>query len=296
MTTWTQWFTNLDDRVISTAILAVLLYVAVRLLEWGARQGIKDDRRRYTVNKVIRYGALSIFFISVTGIWAQRLQGFLLIMGATGAGLAIALSPVIVSMAGWILIIWTRLYQVGDRIQLGGVMGDVVDIGIIRTTLLEIGNWVDGDQMTGRIVTVTNAAVFKDPCFNYTQGSPFIWDEFMIPIAYGPAWTRAQTAILDTLNGYASETEQAARTAMNNLPGVALVGLPDVRPQTYITLTEHWMACRIRYVVEARIRRTVKHRLQTAVLSRLATENIEIASPALTVVKYPAERTWKEST
>lgn len=287
MTPWTQWFTNLDDRVISTAILAVVLYVAVRLLEWGAQQGIKDDRRRYTVNKVIRYGALSIFFISVTGIWAQRLQGFLLIMGATGAGLAIALSPVIVSMAGWILIIWTRLYQVGDRVQLGGVMGDVVDIGIIRTTLLEIGNWVDGDQMTGRIVTVTNSAVFKDPCFNYTQGSPFIWDEFMIPIAYGPAWKRAQAAILDTLNGYASETEEAARTAMNNLPGVALVGLPDVRPQAYITLTEHWMACRIRYVVEARVRRTVKHRLQTAVLSRLATENIEIASPALTVVKYP---------
>lgn len=294
MITWTQWLNQLDDRVISTAILAVVLYVAIRLLEWGAKQGIKDDRRRYTANKVIRYAALSIFFVSVTGIWAQRLQGFLLVMGATGAGLAIALAPVIVSMAGWILIIWTRLYQVGDRIQLGGVTGDVVDIGIVRTTLLEIGNWVDGDQLTGRIVTVANGAVFKDPCFNYTQGSPFIWDEFMIPISYGPTWKRAQSVILDALNGYAAETEENARRAMNNLPGVALVGLPDVRPQAYITLTEHWVSCRIRYVVEARVRRSVKHRLQTAALSRLASENIEIASPALTVVKYPAERTWKE--
>lgn len=284
----------IDERIVYTAILALLLYVGMRSLEWATERGIKDDRRRYTVGKVVRYGALAVFLVVSTSIWAQRLQGFILIMGATGAGLAIALSPVIVSVAGWMLILWGRLYQVSDRIQLGGIIGDVVDIGIVRTTLLEIGNWVDGDQLTGRVVTVANAAVFKDPLFNYTQASPYIWDEFMIPIGYGPNWRRAQSVILDALADYATETEGVARMTLKDLPGMGLVGMPEVLPQVYITLTEHYVACRVRYVVNARTRRVVKHRLQTQALHRLAAEGIEIASPSLTIVRYPAERHWRE--
>lgn len=107
-------------------------------------------------------------------IWAQRLQGLLLVLGATGAWLAIALDLIIVSMADWALIISSNLYKVGDHVQLGGVIGDVTDVGILRTSLLEIGNWVQADQQSGRVVALSNTAVFKDPVFNYTQGAPYI--------------------------------------------------------------------------------------------------------------------------
>jgi small-conductance mechanosensitive channel len=74
----------------------------------------------------------------------------------------------------------------GDRIQLNEVIGDVIDIGIIKTSLLEIGNWVQADQMPGLVVAVASSAVFKDPVFYYTQDAPYIWDEFIVPLSHGP--------------------------------------------------------------------------------------------------------------
>lgn len=161
---------DVDERLIYTAVLIVFLVAAVRLGEWAAQRAVVDEHWRYTIRKLIRYSAASMLLFTALGIGAQRLQGLLLVLGATGAGLAIALAPVIVSVAGWALIISSKLYKVGDRVQLGGVIGDVTDVGIIRTSLLEIGNWVQVDQLTGRVVAISNAAVFKDPAFNYTQG------------------------------------------------------------------------------------------------------------------------------
>jgi len=293
---WSSWLRGLDERIFSTAILGVALYVSVQLAEWAIQRTLSDERWRYTVRKAIRYTAAGIFGLSVVGIWAQRLQGMLLVLGATGAGLAIALAPVIVSMAGWVLITSSNLFKVGDRIQLGGVVGDVIDIGIIRTSLLEIGNWVDADQLSGRVVALSNAAVFKDPVFNYTQGAPYIWDEFTVPIAYGPHWERAQSTILAAVEDYTTEIAGPAKAMLQQLPGMSLIGSPETQAQVYVSLTEHWVACTLRYVVHARSRRKVKHQLQVKTLKALAAGGIEIASPALTLVRYPAERTWKEET
>lgn len=291
-----SWAEDVDDRLIYTAVLILILITAVRIGEWAAQRAVVDEHWRYTIRKLIRYSAASMFLFTALGIWAQRLQGLLLVLGATGAGLAIALAPVIVSMAGWALIISSKLYKVGDRVQLGGVIGDVTDVGIIRTSLLEIGNWVQADQLTGRVVAVSNAAVFKDPVFNYTQGAPYIWDEFTVPIAYGPRWEEAQSIIIEAVANYTSEVTEPAKIALQRLPGLSLIGSPETQTQVYVSLTEHWVACTLRYVVQARSRRTVKHRLQVEALKALASAGIGIASPGLTLVRYPEERTWKGQT
>ncbi len=291
---WVPWMKEVDERLIYTAVLIVAFVIAIRVGEWAAQRTVTDEHWRYTIRKLIRYTAIGIFLVSTLGIWAQRLQGLLLILGATGAGFAIALAPVIVSMAGWVLIISSNLYKVGDRVQLGGVIGDVTDVGILRTSLLEIGNWVQADQLSGRVVAVSNSAVFKDPVFNYTQGAPYIWDEFTVPIAYGPHWEQAQPTILAAVADYTNEVAEPAKAALQHLPGMSLIGSPDTHTQVYVSLTEHWVAHTLRYVVHARSRRAVKHRLQVQTLKALAGAGITIASPALTVVRYPAERTWKE--
>lgn len=291
------WFAltgEIDDRLIYTIALVVFFIAAVRLGEWAAGRAVSDEHWRYTIRKLIRYSATSMFLIITLGIWAQRLQGLLLVLGATGAGFAIALSPVIVSMAGWALIISSPLYKVGDRVQLGGVIGDVTDIGIIRTSLLEIGNWVQADQLTGRVVAVSNAAVFKDPVFNYTQGAPYLWDEFTVPIAYGPRWEQAEPTMLAAVADYMAEVAEPARQALQQLPGLSLVGSPDAGAHVFISLTEHWVACTLRYVVHARSRRSIKHQLQVNTLKALDAAGIAVATPAVTLVRNPAERTWKE--
>lgn len=291
---WDNWQNQFDDRLLLTGVLIVTLYLAVRLGDWAADRAVSNEHWRYTVHKLLRYSGTLIGLVAIIGIWAQRLQGLLLVLGATGAGLAIALAPVIVSIAGWSLIVSANLYNVGDRIQLGEVIGDVVDIGILKTTMLEIGNWVQADQLSGRMVTIANATVFKDPVFNYTKGAPYIWDEFTVPISYGPNWERAQTVMLETVRGYADEIAESAKASLDQLPGMVLLGTPETLPQVYISLTEHWIACTLRYTVHAKSRRRVKHQLQVQTLKALAQEGIEIASPALSVVRYPAPRTWEQ--
>ncbi len=192
------------------------------------------------------------------------------------------------------LVFERALYTVGDRIQLGGVVGDVTDVRILRTSLLEIGNWVGADQLSGRVVTVTNLPCSKTQSPLTHRGLPILWDEFTVPVAYGPHWERAQSTILDAVVDYAQETTIPAKIALQQLPGMSLIESPDTGTQVFISLTEHWVACTLRYVVQARSRRTVTHRLQVQVLKALAPRGIKIAAPALTVVKYPAERTWKE--
>ena len=116
-----------------------------------------------------------------------------------GAGIALALQDVILSVAGWFLIIVRRPFQVGDRIELGGVKGDVIDIRLLQTSLLEIGNWVDADQSTGRIVHCPHSLVFKEPLFNYTKGFEFIWNEIKIPLTFESNWKKGKEIILNSV-------------------------------------------------------------------------------------------------
>jgi small-conductance mechanosensitive channel len=258
----TIWTGQLDERLISTVVLIATLFLAVRLGNWAVDRAVSNEHWRYTLRKLLRYSAAAVGLVAIVGIWAHRLQGLMLVLGATGVGLAIAMAPVIVSIAGWSLIVSANLYKVGDRVQLGGVIGDVIDIGIIKTLSREIGNWVQADQMSGRVVTVANAAVFKDPVFNYTQGVPHIWDEFTVPVSYGPHWERAQSIILESVGDDTREITAWAQASLQQMSGMSLLGTPEIQPHVYLSLTEHWVACTLRYVGHARSRRTVKHRLQ----------------------------------
>ena len=102
-----------------------------------------------------------------------------------------ALQEVIMSIAGWIAIVTGDFYKSGDRVMVGGIKGDVIDLGVLRTTVMELGDWVDGDLYNGRIVRIANSFVFKEPVFNYSSDFPFLWDEIKIPIQYGSDHERA---------------------------------------------------------------------------------------------------------
>jgi hypothetical protein len=115
-----------------------------------------------------------------------------------------------------------------------------------------------------------------------------------VPIADGPRWEQAQLTLTKAVDDYTSKAVEPAKTALRRLPDLSLIGSPETQTQIYVSLTEHWVACTLRYVVHARSRRTVKHRLQVKALKALASAGIEIAFRGLTILRHPAERTSKE--
>src|SRR4029077_1204323 len=174
---------SLVGKCVAAAVGILLIHATFRVLEQTLPRRFGRANSRYKVRKfVVFVGYLSIvLFLGV--LFEDRLGRLSFAIGVIGAGVAVALQDVVASVAGAFTIGFSKLYMVGDRIQIGDTRGDVIDIGLLRTTLLETGNWVSGDLYNGRIVRIPNSAVLKGIIFNYSQGFRFIWDEIKVLFA-----------------------------------------------------------------------------------------------------------------
>lgn len=155
-------------------LLWVLFIVLItKLVVKGINKTVEDNAMRYRAKKVVRLVIYLLIILLLIITFKGKVQYFTIAIGLIFAGLAFALQEVILSMAGWIAIFASNTYKPGDRIELNGVKCDVIDIGITKTTLMEIGEWMSSDKYSGRIVQVSNSFVFKGPVYNYSTDFPF---------------------------------------------------------------------------------------------------------------------------
>ena len=276
-------------KVVAAVIALAVLYILVRLAQRSASRYIKETVLRYRIRKALSF--LGYFFgIVILGVvFSERLSGLTVAFGVAGAGIAFALQEVIASAAGWIAITFGQFYSPGDRVQLGGIKGDVIDIGILRTTLMECGQWVNGDNYNGRIVRVANSFIFKEPVFNYSADFPFLWDEIVLPVRYGSDWEYARKIFAGVVNevcgDYAGESKEAWKKA------VMKYQLEDARIEPMVTLVanDNWIEFTARYIVDYRKRRFTKDRLFTRILEEVdKSENrIRLASATFEVTNIP---------
>ena len=139
-----------------------------------------DIQKRHQYRTRASYIATLVYILILIPIWAGTTQQWATVLSVMGAGVALALHEVLLNIAGWVYIVISRPYRAGDRIEMGTIRGDVIDIRLFQTTLLEIGNWVDGDQSTGRVVHLPHGQIFRNPLYNYTKGFEFLWNEIAI--------------------------------------------------------------------------------------------------------------------
>jgi small-conductance mechanosensitive channel len=234
-------------------------------------------------NSVFLAGGIVILLI-----WLGVGSNFTVAMGILGAGIAFASQEVIGSFAGYVNIVTGNLFRIGDRVRIGNVVGDVMDISVLRTTVMEIGEWIPADQYTGRIVTVANRFVFSDPVYNYTQNWPYLWDEIMIPITYNSDWRRAGELMLDHGREYTSHLQAQAQAELHALMARYPVHEITVEPTLYIVMTDNWIEMTLRYIVEAEERRRVKGQLHHELLRHFESEaNVTVASATFEIVGFP---------
>ncbi|MFH2103548.1 MAG: mechanosensitive ion channel domain-containing protein [Chloroflexota bacterium] len=221
--------------------------------------------------------------VIITVIFSDQLGGLTVALGVAGAGIAFALQEVIVSVAGWFTITFATFYKVGDRVQLGGIKGDVMDIGVLRTTLMETGEWIKGDQYSGRIVLIANSFVFKEPVFNYSGDFPFLWDELTVPVKYGCDRKLARIILnkvaTEVLGGY---TEQAARQ-WKKMVKKYLIEDAAVNPMVTLVANDNWLEYTVRYVVEYKKRRSTKDMLFSRILDEFDKTNGQVSIASMTV-------------
>jgi small-conductance mechanosensitive channel len=263
----TKWlFDPTVGKIIFAVVGILIISVLIRFLQRSSSRWIKDPDTRYRARKFLTFIGYILGLLFLIALFSDKLGGIHVALGIAGAGVAFALQEVITSIAGFVAVSFGHFYKTGDRIQLAGIRGDVIDIGILRTTLMECGQWVDGDLYNGRIVRIANSFVFKEPVFNYSADFPFLWDEIKLPVKYGSD----QRLVREILQGILKEIvgDYAAWAQETWKEMVKKYKIEDERVEPMITMhaTDNWMEFTLRYVVDYKKRRSIKDRLFTRAL------------------------------
>jgi small-conductance mechanosensitive channel len=277
-------------------ILKLLLSLLVLVITLVVRRGLRnllqkrvgDPAHMHTLSMLIRNTLYVASGIVILFVWLGSGSDFTVAMGILGAGIAFASQEVIGSFAGYLSIVTGNIYRIGDRVRVGDVMGDVLDISILRTTVMEIGEWVHADQYTGRVVTIANRFVFSAPVFNYTQHWRYLWDEIMIPVTYSSDWRRAGEIMLKHGQSYTAHLQEQAQKQIKDLAERYPLSDTTVEPALYVVMTDNWIELTLRYVVDAHERRGVKARLHHELLQHVEVDpDITVASATFEIVGFP---------
>lgn len=277
-------------KLVFAAVGLLIVVVVVRVLRRAAGRYLGDSSARYRVRKFIGIaGYLAGAFVLAT-VFSDRLGGLTVAFGVAGAGIAFALQEVIVSVAGWLAITFGGFFKIGDRVQLGGIVGDVIDVGVIRTTLFECGQWVKGDLYSGRVVRVANSFVFKEPVYNYSGDFPFLWDEIVIPVKYGGDIKLARQILNQVADDLLGEYARSAAEAWEKLVRRFPIEAARIEPSVTLVANDNWIEFTLRYVVDYRKRRTTKDALFTRILEEFdaTAAKVGIASATFHLVEAPS--------
>ncbi|PIR13142.1 MAG: transporter [Flavobacteriales bacterium CG11_big_fil_rev_8_21_14_0_20_35_7] len=285
-----QFLFNPTVGKISTVFIGIaIIWLLMKAIQKNLFSKLKDNDNRYRAKKIGSFIGYVLTIILITIVYSDKLGGLTVAFGVAGAGIAFALQEVIASFAGWLAIMFGEFYKTGDRVQLGGIKGDVMDIGVLRTTIMETGQWVDGDLYNGRIVLVANSFVFKEPVFNYSGDFPFLWDEIKIPIQYGSNYDKAKAILLEIGEDITGVLTQHSKEKWNELQNKYRLENAQTEPMVSLVANDNWVEFTLRYVVDFKQRRSTKNELFTHILKAIEATNGEIkfASATFQLVEVP---------
>ena len=274
-------------RLLAVLATFIILRLLVNLLNRSWSHGIKDKGLRYQARKATNFVSYILLVVVSAFVFSDQLSGLAVAFGVATAGIAFALQEVITSFARWLAILAGDFYKTGDRVQLGGITGDIIDIGVLRTTIMETGGWVNGDLYNGRTVRVANSFVFKEPVYNYSGGFPFLWDEIVVPIRYGSDRALAEQIMLRVANEISGNYTEFARQTWADIQGRFFVEDAEVAPMVTMVFNDNWLEYTIRYVVEYKRRRSTKDQMSRQILDAIdgTGGKVAIASATMQLVE-----------
>lgn len=241
------------------ALFAVIIgYVLRRLL---ARY-IEEPDRRYRATKIVGRLLGLLTALAVLYVWsAGQGPGPATILTVVGAGLAIAMREALLSFAAWIHMLIRAPYKNGDRIEINGLQGDVIDIRPMQSTLMETEDLTRGGQSTGRMVHIPNNWLFQHGVYNYTQGFRFVWNEIPFTVTFRSDWRAAREILLRLASETTGPTEEEAREELRKMSREYLVHYKKLTPFVYVRATPNGIRLSLRHLAEVRKRRNAEHTL-----------------------------------
>ena len=275
---------NVQDQLLTTIVVLVIVLILRGVAIRAITRQVTNTSHRYHLRRLANYSALAIWLIAAGSIWltslnANRIATYL---GIVSAGVAIALKDPLTNLVAWGYIVSMRPFKVGDRVEVNGIRGDVVGEGPFAFVLLEIGNWVEADQSTGRVVNIPNASVFTHPLANYTLEFPYIWMETPVVLTFESDWQTMRGRLLKIGE---NSTEGFMADAQNDLDQASrlMINYGVLTPWVYTRAVDHGVELTLRSLIPVRGRRAVQDEIWREVLQLIE------SSPDLDLA-YPTQR------
>ena len=276
---------NMLKALISAGIV-LLIYIVMLIIIRVINRRITDLKHRHSTRKATVYISTFEVCAAVAVIWIENLNTVSVVISVIGAGMVVALGDAFLSIAGWFLILFRRPFDAGERVQIGEVKGDVIDIRLFQTSLLEIGNWVKEDQSTGRVVHISNSALFKNPIFNYTRGFEFLWDEIKIVVTFESNWKKAQEIMLRHAQKEAERLSKEVARRIKKMSEQYFIYYEKLTPIVYVKIVDNGVELSLRYLTEVKGRRKYQDILHRAILDEFEKDrNVNFAYPTYRLVK-----------
>ncbi|HYQ59276.1 MAG TPA: mechanosensitive ion channel family protein [Draconibacterium sp.] len=275
--------------IISVLILIFLSIIRLLILRivWRQTENVKI---RYSWKRSLSFIIPFAGLILISAVWIHAFEEFGTFLGLFTAGIAIALKDPLTNLAGWFFILLRKPFVVGDRVQVGPHIGDVIDIRSFQFTILEIGNWVDADQSTGRIIHLPNGKVFLEPQANFSTGFEYIWNEIMVTITFESNWEKAKKLLDDIIHEYSKDIHIKAQKEIREASKNYMIYYRHLTPIVYTKVVDNGVRLTLRYLCNLRQRRGSENEIWQNVLTAFNLEpDIRFAYPTTRFYKVDEE-------
>ena len=248
---------TLRHLLIRLALLAVLLiaiFAAASLWRRFTFRYVQDSRRRYQFLQARRLLLTVVVTLVIIFNFANEIGALATVMGFAAAGIAVALQNVILSLAGYFFLIGKFGIRVGDRVQVSGVTGDVVDIGLVKLSLMELAGNTNDRQPTGRVVVFSNAIVFQPSgnFFKQIPGTNFVWNEVTLTLSPDCDYRLAEKRLLEAVEGVFARYRESIQRQYIAAEQSLNMSIDALKPQARLQLTRDGLTITLRYPAETR--------------------------------------------
>lgn len=271
---------TLQTKIFTTLFFILIWWVFDRIFKRIIFEKIEDVSIRYQWQKTAKYSTVFLLLLFLSRIWFGAFDSIGTYFGLLSAGLAIAFQDLLVNLAGWVFILTRKPFSVGDRIEIGDTRGDVIDVRIFQFSIIEIGNWVDADQSTGRIIHIPNGIIFKKPQANFTVGFEYIWNEIPVLVTFESDWKKAKQILTEILNSKTLTLNKDAEKQIKKAAEKFMIFYKTLTPIVYTSAKDSGVMLTLRFLCHVRQRRGNEEIIWETILEEFAKhKDIDLAYP-----------------
>lgn len=275
----------LGIKITWSIITIIVITLLSRIINSILYKNVKDNKKYYSAKQKINYITGFTILLIIIVIWLDSVDNLTTYIGLLSAGIAIALKEIFTNIAGWMFIEVRKPFEVGHRIMIGNQKGDVIDTRLFQFSLMEISEYDQGEQSTGRIVDVPNSFVFLYPTINYTKGFEYIWNEVKVIFTFESNWKKAKTMLLDIGNKDTDFTTEKVSKQIKNASKKYMIHYNKLTPIVYTDVKESGVQLTLRYLCEPKHRRNTTNKIWEHVLMMVEEHaDIDLAYPTRRVI------------